>query len=572
MKTTELFPQTDILPYLSSTVREAIEQLADSGSTETLGAIYTRAEVVSFMLDLIGYTAERPLYDYRLLEPSAGSGEFFVESVKRLLKSSKRKKSITTTKLKDCIRGVELHRSTYQSIKAEIASLLDNDGFTKQDVKLLTDHWLIQGDFLLTPFENSFDFIVGNPPYVRQELIQDALVKAYRSIFISFYDRADLYVPFIERSLQLLSPKGKLSFICSDRWMKNKYGGPLREIVAADFSLSYYIDMVDTDAFHGDVIAYPAITVIENKKASHTRIAHKPIVETSALNRLVRELNEKELSKEGIVKEMTGVMDGKNPWILESSGQLTLMRRLERDFPLLEEAGCKVGIGVATGADQVFIAPYDLLPVENDRKLPIATTRDLNSHGVQWKGLGVLNPFTESGELVSLDDYPKLKKYLLKHEELLKQRHVATKNSNRWYRTIDRIVPSLASRHKLLIPDIKGEAQIVYESGKLYPHHNLYYIISDSWDLHALQAVLQSGIAKLFVSIYSTKMRGGYLRFQAQYLRRIRLPHWKDIPVALKKELISAAKQHDTESCNKAVFALYGLDPAEREAIGGNGK
>ena len=69
------------------------------------------------------------------------------------------------------------------------------------------------------------------------------------------------------------------------------------------------------------------------------------------------------------------------------------------------------------------------------------------------------------------------------------------------------------------------------------PAPYLYFITSNEWDLYALQAVLLSGIARLFVSIYSTRMRGGYLRFQAQYLRRIRLPYWQDVDEKLKNAL-----------------------------------
>ena len=112
----------------------------------------------------------------------------------------------------------------------------------------------------------------------------------------------------------------------------------------------------------------------------------------------------------------------------------------------------------------------------------------------------------------------------------------------------------------------------MYEGGKLYPHHNLYFITSDGWNLHALQAVLLSGIARLFVSIYSTRMRGGYLRFQAQYLRRIRLPRWQDVDAKLQKELFDAAKRGDVAACNKAVFQLYGLSKDERATLGGNGE
>ncbi|MHB8388843.1 MAG: hypothetical protein ACYDBH_04575 [Acidobacteriaceae bacterium] len=139
--------------------------------------------------------------------------------------------------------------------------------------------------------------------------------------------------------------------------------------------------------------------------------------------------------------------------------------------------------------------------------------------------------------------------------------------SSDWYRTIDRITPSLAKTPKLLIPDIKGEAHVVFEGGALYPHHNLYYVTSETWDLRALQAVLLSAVTRLFVATYSTKMRGGFFRFQAQYLRRIRLPHWERVPLLLRYGLIDAATKRDVQACNRAVFTLYGLSHEERSSL-----
>ena len=97
--------------------------------------------------------------------------------------------------------------------------------------------------------------MVGNPPYVRQERVPEPLLAEYRRRFATLFDRADLYVPFLEKSLDSLEPGGVLAFICSDRWMKNRYGGPLRALVARQFHLRYYVDMVDTPAFHSEVIA-----------------------------------------------------------------------------------------------------------------------------------------------------------------------------------------------------------------------------------------------------------------------------------------------------------------------------
>ena len=111
------------------------------------------------------------------------------------------------------------------------------------------------------------------------------------------------------------------------------------------------------------------------------------------------------------------------------------------------------------------------------------------------------------------------------------------------------------------------EAHIVYEEGKLYPHHNLYFITANEWNLRALQAVLRSGIARLFVATYSTRMRGGFLRFQAQYLRRIRVPRWADVPERIRQHLISAATTQDLLACNRAAFELYRLSPEEKAAL-----
>ena len=276
--------------------------------------------------------------------------------------------------------------------------------------------------------------------------------------------------------------------------------------------------------------------------------------------------------KAGPVRELARVTNGTEPWLLESTDQMALIRRLEQQFPSLEEVGCKVGIGVATGADKAFIGDFGSLDVEPDRKLPLVTTRDIMSGEVQWCRQGVINPFAEGGGLVDLRDYPRLRRYLEARQEVIAGRHCAQKSPLNWYRTIDRITPALAKTPKLLIPDIKGEAHVVFESGELYPHHNLYYVTSEAWDLRALQAVMLSAVTRLFMATYSTKMRGGFLRFQAQYLRRIRIPLWADVSQSLRTELMEAGTKRDVQACNCAVFELYDLSFEERSALGGNGE
>ncbi len=453
-------------------------------------------------------------------------------------------------------------------------SIMINQGVSLVDTEALLDTWLIQGDFLLSEFDQGFTHTVGNPPYVRQEMIPDVLIEEYRRRYSTIYDRADIYVPFIEKSLRGLEKYGKLGFICADRWMKNRYGKKLREFISKDYHLAIYVDMFATDAFHSEVSTYPAITVIERREPGQvnnvTRVFARPQTNEKALKHLARELTEPKLKPTSDVREIDKIAAGGKPWLLENFDALALVRRLEAKLPTIEDAGCKVGIGVATGADKAFLGDFEELDVEPSRKLPLVMTKDIVDGRIQWRGKGVINPFCSDGKLVSLGDYPKLKYYLEERYEQIAKRYVATKAPQNWYRTIDRINPKLARCEKLLIPDIKGDASIVYDSGKFYPHHNLYFITSDEWDVHALQAVMRSGIAQLFVSLYSTKMRGGYLRFQAQYLRRIRLPLWESVNEKMRERLKYVSEVNDRHEINEIVASLYGLSAKEMELIEGN--
>ena len=552
----------------SCPVTDAVEKMANDSGIEERGAVYTRREVVDFILDLVGYTVEHPLLDYKLLEPSFGRGDFLLPALERLLEVAKKApENLNAERLESAICGVELHRKTFSSTQEEVRRMLTDHGLGNEEINHIIEKWLFQGDFLLGDFRDQFSHVVGNPPYLRQESVPNVLMNEYRTRFATIYDRADIYVPFIEQSLRSLEPNGRLGFICSDRWMKNKYGKKLRDLVSKNFSLSAYIDMVETDAFHSKVSAYPAITVIEQGHRSGTRVYAKPSINNRFLKYLAGEIISPKLAKHSIVKEVRSVTSDADPWVLSSFDELALVRRLESQFPLLEDVGCRVGIGVATGADKAFIGDYSELDVESCRKLPLVGTRDILDGQVRWRGKGIINPFDARGTLVQLDDYPKLCKYLEDHRTQIVRRHVAKKSPRNWYRTIDRIYPDLTWQEKLLIPDIKGEASIVYEEGKLYPHHNLYFITSKGWDLRSLMFVLRSGIARLFVSLYSTRMRGGYLRYQAQYLRKLRVPYWHDVGFELRQEIEHAVEHSDPEISIKLVAKLYNLKAAELKLI-----
>jgi adenine-specific DNA-methyltransferase len=232
------------------------------------------------------------------------------------------------------------------------------------------------------------------------------------------------------------------------------------------------------------------------------------------------------------------------------------------------ESYAKVGIGVATGNDSVFIT-RDRDLVERSRLLELGMASDISEGTMKWSGHYLIDPWNGDG-LVNLDRYPRLQAYFGKHGAALRKRHTAAKNARGWYKTIDRVTHALTDKPKLYIADIKNLLDPVLDNGVTYPHHNLYFIQSDDWDLEILGGLLMSAIGQFFVESYGVRMRGGYLRFQAQYLRRIRVPDPKHISETQAAKLKEAFRNRDRESATHVALEAYGIDEHQMETALGH--
>jgi adenine-specific DNA-methyltransferase len=231
---------------------------------QNYGEVFTRRWVVEVLLDLTGYTADRDLGSLYLVEPSCGSGAFLGPAVERLIKSA-RAQGRDLASLGHAIRAYDLQTEHVAVSRALCRDLLITAGVSMSTAVELAEEWVARGDFLLPEADDgAADVVIGNPPYIRYDDLSDDLAARYRSIRPAMRGRGDIYIGFIERSLRLLKPGGKVGFICADRWMRNQYGAGLRELVARAYAVEHIWTMHDVDAFEAQVSAYPAITVLGN--------------------------------------------------------------------------------------------------------------------------------------------------------------------------------------------------------------------------------------------------------------------------------------------------------------------
>ncbi len=519
------------------------------------GFVLTKPHVVELILDVAGYISERQLCSMRLLEPACGEGVFVVAAVRRLLAATSPKEH-TLEKLAPCIVAYDIDERNVECTRAAVVTVLLASGLSSATAGKLAKRWVQRADFLLADIA-PVDVVVGNPPYIRIEELSPLLHREYRARYATLFDRADLYIAFIERGLGLLRENGKLSFVCADRWTLNKYGAPLRKLIADQYAVTTYIDLHHASPFESEVIAYPSIFCFARATQGPVPVVVADTADEAECEAIAKFLR--------VGADVEGVQSatydewfvGAAPWTLSSPAHVKVLRDLESKFQPISDT-TRVGIGVASGCDRVFILEAKQA-VESSRLVPLVMRDNIEQGRIGGKERFVLNVFDDSGSVVDLAKFPRLAAYLKKHESIIRARHVAKKNPNAWFRTIDRVYPDLVAQPKLLIPDIAGANEVAFDAGAFHPHHNLYFVVSELWDLEVLGGLLSSKVALFFVWSYAVKMRGGYLRFQAQYLRRIRVPAPEQISTAMAAKLKASFRKRDFATLDALAVEVYGL-------------
>ncbi len=495
------------------------------------GSIYTKREVVEFMLDKVGYIETKDLSKIKILEPSSGNGAFVIEITRRLFESSKLF-GFDLLKALENLFFVEIDHLKIKEIKSHISSLF---GFSAKEIEYI--HFFNE-DFLILEDLPEFDLVIGNPPYVRWDNIIPENRQVYKKRFSSFSGRSDIYIPFFEKSLLQLAPEGILSFICSNRWYKSSYGKKLRKIISQNFQVNSVIDMEKAQPFQENVTAYPSIINIQNK------LPNSSLTNYGCIDRIA-ELGKEEV-KFSHKYQITYNSDSR--WFVDYD--IAIENR--KYYAKITALGFEIGIGIATGKDSVFISDDFHGKIEEELLVPLLKNTHLKGDVFMDSSLMVIDCMDEKGKLIDLNNYPLAKKYFSDHKETLQKRHIAKKHPSNWYRTIDKIKKDLIAKPKILLPDISGNKQIFIDFGNYYPHHNLYYITAkNDLSLEALAGILMSDFVRSQLLLLSSQMNGGYPRWQSQNLKSLLIPNVTKLKKDWISNMVTAYNSNDLVEINR---------------------
>jgi hypothetical protein len=344
---------------------------------------------------------------------------------------------------------------------------------------------------------SSFDFVVGNPPYVSILGLSEGERELYRSRFSTARGRFDLYLLFFEQSLRSLALNGRLVFITPEKYLYVDTARPLRCLMAK--SHVEELRLLSEDTFPG-LVTYPTITVVNNRAASSTTI----------------------LSRDGSSLQVDLPLRGDRWWPPRESPEE------EPAGPTLADLCVRISVGVATGADSVFVRRVDELPASLRRfAYPTVSGRELRPTTIEVpRSRVMLVPYDANGRLLPQEKLGSLGTYLGGDE--VKRRLLARTCVRRkpWYAFHE--TPALREmlRPKILCKDIGSAPQFwVDRAGEIVPRHSVYYMVPREPRLiDSIVDYLRSPVAHRWLDRNCQRAAKGFLRLQSRALQRLPVP------------------------------------------------
>lgn len=221
--------------------------------------IYTPSKVVNFMLDNVGFNNKCGIDGKHIIDNSCGNGNFLVEIVKRIFQFIP---NIDREYLETYVHGIEIDEPAYNEAINRLNKIA-----TEHDISNVK--WDVRNSDALrtTDFDNSMDYVVGNPPYCNVHHMSKENYDLLKTEFFFCSDgMTDLYIGFFEKGIQMLNSNGILGYITPNSWLTSKAGYWLRSHLYDHNSLQQIYNF-DTDKLFDDATTFTCITIIDNNRS-----------------------------------------------------------------------------------------------------------------------------------------------------------------------------------------------------------------------------------------------------------------------------------------------------------------
>jgi type I restriction-modification system DNA methylase subunit len=470
------------------------------------------------------------------------------------------------------LRLKAVYLKAHQGEKRELKKQIEK---VRADISSFTGHTKAQGfdwavEFAEVFVDGGFDIALANPPYVRMELFKEIKPVLKHRFPDVHAERADLYCYFYARAVELLNTGGMLSFISSNKWLRAKYGAPLRKHLFQSCGIRSITDFGDLPVFES-ATAYPMVFVASKGKQKSEQRVHftrvdgleAPYPDVLAITQL-----------SGHQLPSNAMLDDK--WLLADAKDQDLIGKMKAtSVPLRDVIGGQILYGVKTGLNEAFV-------------IDGRTSRELSSNNATKR---VIKRFVVGKDIqrwtVKPSDRFLLYLYhgvdtkgldkILEHVKPFRKALVGRATKQEWYE-LQQPQEAYSIRFegpKIIYPDIaKFPRFALDESGAFVDCTGFALPTNDLFLLGVLNSI---PVYRYFQQVGAV-VRGGYLRFKRQYVENIPVP---DVSASDRNCVVSIVKKclnekgeqlrkHELE-LNETVARLYGLTLSDFN-LGDNGQ
>lgn len=360
-----------------------------------------------------------------------------------------------------------------------------------------------------------FDVIIGNPPYVRAELLPENHLAYYREHYQVFNSSGDLFSYFYELGLKLLKPNGLFAFI-SNTFDKTAAGETLRQFIGQQKKIVDYVDFTEVQIFEG-ATTYPVILILANEFVENHVFSYTKIPVQMQKNIEIDNAPRVEVAQSSLKVES---------WAFHSILAAKIMEKICQHQTVKAQFG-KCYYGVKTGLNEAFVIDEETknqLIAENKKSVeiikPFYEGKDLSKWTNAEIGKYLIATHNGFGQYAPIDvnEYPAIKRYLEPFIEQLTKRYDKGITP---YNLRNCAYQNLFEQPKIVWSNLQNGNKFSFESGKYYLNAPACFLPSDNL---ALLCVLNSKIVWQFLSSICVVRSGGYIEVKPQYFEQIPIP------------------------------------------------
>ena len=492
---------------------------------KTLGQVYTPQWIVEEILKEVDYSGKKIL-DKKIIDPACGDGIFLINIVETIIKESlKENKNINEIKqiLENNVYGIEIDKNEY--IKC-----IDNlNNFVKKKLKKdnLNINWKIYNDNALIKYKdflNYFDYVIGNPPYIRIHNLDKKTREIIKNEFCFNQGTLDIYLSFFELGFKILNKNGLLGYITPNSFLRNSSYKTFRKFLKDKKAIKVLIDFKSHKIFK-DFSTYTAITVIDFNNIYKETFEYKELI-----NNKIQKVNEIKFDE----------LDDKS-WSFSSKKEMDFLKNLYKNTIYKVSDFFEVQYGFATLRDKIFIS--DIKDEKNNLVL-------FNNHWIEkdilkkivkgstYKGRKseikyIIFPYIKKdSRLIPIPEedlkknFPKTFEYLSLHKEELLKRDI-DKNAN-WYEFGRSQGIQTCNNEKIVVGNlVKEKVNFHLLEKDIYVYSGIFITKkSPEYDWDIIINILKSEEFKKYIFIKGKDFSGGYKSITTKLI--------KDFPINKK--------------------------------------